>query len=67
MGSGKGAPDHWIAVVKPGRIMFEVAGVREDLAQEALRLAAHKLPMAAKFIVRQETITDEEAGAASAR
>jgi large subunit ribosomal protein L16 len=67
MGSGKGAPDHWIAVVKPGRVMFEVAGVREDLAQEALRLAAHKLPMDAKFIVRQETITDEEAGAASAR
>src|SRR5215208_1683682 len=67
MGSGKGAPDHWIAVVKPGRVMFEVAGVREDLAEEALRLAAHKLPMAAKFIVRQETITDEEAGAASAR
>jgi len=67
MGSGKGAPDHWIAVVKPGRVMFEVAGVREDLAEEALRLAAHKLPMGAKFIVRQETITDEEAGAASAR
>ena len=67
MGSGKGAPDHWIAVVKPGRIMFEVAGVREDLAQEAMRLAAHKLPIACKFIVRQETLTDEEAGAASAR
>ncbi|HJW77283.1 MAG TPA: 50S ribosomal protein L16 [Beijerinckiaceae bacterium] len=67
MGSGKGAPDHWIAVVKPGRVMFEVAGVREDLAEEALLLAAHKLPMGAKFIVRQETITDEEAGAASAR
>jgi large subunit ribosomal protein L16 len=66
MGSGKGAPDHWIAVVKPGRVMFEVAGVRQDLAEEALRLAAHKLPIAAKFIVRQETITDEEAGAASA-
>ena len=66
MGSGKGAPDHWIAVVKPGRIMFEVAGVREDLAQEAMRLAAHKLPIACKFIVRQETLTDEEAGAASA-
>jgi large subunit ribosomal protein L16 len=67
MGSGKGAPDHWIAVVKPGRVMFEVAGVRQDLAEEALKLAAHKLPIAAKFIVRQETITDEEAGAASAR
>src|SRR5919205_3268931 len=67
MGSGKGAPDHWIAVVKPGRIMFEVAGVREDLAEEALRLAAHKLPIAAKFIVRQEAIADEEAGATSAQ
>ena len=66
MGSGKGAPDHWIAVVKPGRVMFEVAGVRQDLAEEALRLAAHKLPIAAKVIIRQETITDEEAGAASA-
>src|SRR3954464_5493720 len=66
MGSGKGAPDHWIAVVKPGRVMFEVAGVREELAEEALRLAAHKLPMGAKFIVRQETITDEKTGAASA-
>src|SRR5262245_48748023 len=65
MGSGKGAPDHWIAVVKPGRVMFEVAGVREDLAEEALHLAAHKLPIAAKFIARQETITHEEAGAAS--
>ena len=67
MGSGKGAPDHWIAVVKPGRILFEVAGVREDLAEEAMRLAAHKLPIACKFIVRQEMLTDEEAGAASAR
>ena len=67
MGSGKGAPDHWIAVVKPGRVMFEVAGVRQDLAEEALRLAAHKLPIAAKVIVRQEINADEEAGAASAR
>ena len=67
MGSGKGAPDHWIAVVKPGRVMFEVAGVRADLAEEALRLAAHKLPLAAKFVVRQEAITDEEAVATSAR
>jgi large subunit ribosomal protein L16 len=66
MGSGKGAPDHWIAVVKPGRVMFEVAGVREDLAEEALRLASHKLPIATKFIVRQEAVADEEAGATSA-
>ncbi len=53
MGSGKGAPDHWIAVVKPGRMLFEVAGVREDLAREAMRLAAHKLPIPTKFIVRE--------------
>ena len=66
MGSGKGAPDHWIAVVKPGRVMFEVAGVREDLAAEALRLAAHKLPLAAKMVLRQETLGYEEAGTASA-
>ena len=58
MGSGKGAPDHWIAVVKPGRVMFEVAGVREDLAAEALRLAAHKLPLAAKMVLRQEAASD---------
>jgi large subunit ribosomal protein L16 len=66
MGSGKGAPDHWIAVVKPGRVMFEVAGVRHDLAEEALRLASHKLPIATKVIVRQETVADEEAGVAGA-
>lgn len=52
MGSGKGAPDHWVAVVRPGRIMFEVGGVREDLAREALRLAAHKLPIHARFTSR---------------
>jgi large subunit ribosomal protein L16 len=66
MGSGKGAPDHWIAVVKPGRVLFEVAGVRADLAEEALRLAAHKLPLAAKVVVRQEAGADEEAGVAGA-
>ena len=60
MGSGKGAPDHWIAVVKPGRVMFEVAGVRPELAEEALHLSAHKLPMDARVIRRQEVITDEE-------
>jgi large subunit ribosomal protein L16 len=54
MGSGKGAPDHWVAVVRPGRIMFEVAGVRHDLAKEALRLAGHKLPIGVKFVVREE-------------
>lgn len=50
MGSGKGAPDHWVAVVRPGRIMFEVQGVREDVAKEALRLASHKLPIATQFV-----------------
>ena len=53
MGSGKGAPDHWVAVVKPGRVMFEIAGVREDLAAEALRLAGHKLPISTRFIARE--------------
>jgi large subunit ribosomal protein L16 len=54
MGSGKGATDHWVAVVKPGRIIFELGGVREDVAKEAMRLASNKLPIATKFLVRQE-------------
>lgn len=54
MGSGKGAPDHWVAVVKPGRIIFELGGVREDVAKEAMRLASNKLPIKTKFVVRQE-------------
>jgi len=54
MGSGKGAPDHWVAVVRPGRVMFEIAGVREELAKEALRLAGHKLPVGTKFVVKEE-------------
>jgi large subunit ribosomal protein L16 len=53
MGSGKGAPDHWVAVVKPGHVLFEMAGVEESVAKEALRLASHKLPIDAKFVVRQ--------------
>ena len=53
MGSGKGAPDHWVAVVKPGRILFEMAGVPEQEAQEAMRLASHKLPVDVKFLVRE--------------
>lgn len=64
MGSGKGAPDHWVAVVKPGRILFEVAGVREDMAREALRLAAYKLPIPTKVVTRTEaelTAADVEA------
>jgi large subunit ribosomal protein L16 len=52
MGSGKGAPDHWVAVVKPGRIIFELGGVREELAKEAMRLAANKLPIQTKFITK---------------
>jgi len=54
MGGGKGAPDKWVAVVKPGRVLFEVGGVREDVAKEALRLAAHKLPIDTRFVVRAE-------------
>ena len=53
MGSGKGAPDHWVAVVKPGRILFEMAGVDHDSAIEAMRLASHKLPVATKFVTRE--------------
>jgi large subunit ribosomal protein L16 len=55
MGSGKGAPEGWVAVVKPGRIMFEIAGVSEEVAREALRLASHKLPIKCKFVKREET------------
>jgi len=53
MGSGKGAPEHWVAVVKPGRVMFELAGVPEPLAKEALRLAGQKLPVKTKFVKRE--------------
>lgn len=55
MGSGKGAPDHWVAVVKPGTILFEMAGVREDVAAEAMRLAGHKMPMAVRFVTKSES------------
>ncbi|MFZ5641741.1 MAG: 50S ribosomal protein L16 [Bacillota bacterium] len=54
MGSGKGAPEYWVAVVKPGRIMFELAGVSEEIAREALRLASHKLPVKCKIVKREE-------------
>ena len=53
MGSGKGGPDHWVAVVKPGRILFEMAGVDHDSAVEAMRLASHKLPVATRVVVRE--------------
>ena len=54
MGSGKGAPEYWVAVVKPGRVMFEIAGVSEEVAREAMRLAMHKLPIKCKFIKKEE-------------
>jgi len=54
MGSGKGSPDKWVAVIKPGRVMFELAGVPEDLAKEAIRLAAHKLPLKCRFVTRED-------------
>jgi large subunit ribosomal protein L16 len=55
MGSGKGNPEKWVAVVKPGRVMFEVAGVSEEVAKEAMRLAAQKLPIKCKFVTRAES------------
>ena len=67
MGSGKGAPDHWVAVIRPGRVLFELAGVRQDVAAEAMRLAGHKLPLKTAFVVRatdgvpQDTGEEDEA------
>ena len=58
MGSGKGSPEYWVAVVKPGRVMFEMDGVSEEIAREAMRLAAHKLPIKCKFAVK-ETVAEE--------
>lgn len=54
MGSGKGSPEYWVAVVKPGRVMFEIGGVSEEVAREALRLASHKLPVQCKFVARDQ-------------
>ena len=56
MGSGKGSPEYWVAVVKPGRVLFEIAGVPEATAKEALRLAAHKLPIKCRFVTREEEV-----------
>ena len=56
MGSGKGSPEYWVAVVKPGRVMFEMNGVSEEVAREAMRLASHKLPIKCKFVVREEEV-----------
>ena len=53
MGSGKGAPEYWVAVIKPGHIIFEISGVTQDVAEQAMRLASYKLPMKTKFIVKQ--------------
>ena len=61
MGSGKGSPEYWVAVVKPGRVMFEIAGVSEEVAREALRLASHKLPIKSKIVKREETEKGGEA------
>ena len=61
MGSGKGSPEYWVAVVKPGRVMFEIAGVSEEVAREALRLASHKLPIKTK-IVKREDLEAQEVG-----
>ncbi|MCH5350117.1 MAG: 50S ribosomal protein L16 [Oscillospiraceae bacterium] len=58
MGSGKGSPEYWVAVVKPGRVMFEIAGVNEEVAREAMRLAMHKLPIKCKFIVREKEASE---------
>jgi large subunit ribosomal protein L16 len=60
MGSGKGAPDHWVAVVKPGRILFEMAGVGHEEATEAMRLASHKLPVATKVVAREGAVEGGE-------
>ena len=60
MGSGKGAPEYWVSVVKPGRVLFEIGGVAEDVAREALRLASHKLPIKTKIIAREEKTGGEQ-------
>ncbi len=62
MGSGKGSPEYWAAVVKPGRVLFEMDGVAEDVAREAMRLAGHKLPIKTKFVTREETENNSEEG-----
>lgn len=58
MGSGKGSPEYWVAVVKPGRVLFEMAGIPEDVAREALRLASYKLPIKSKFIKKEDNQTE---------
>ncbi len=58
MGKGKGAPEYWVACVKPGTILFEISGVSLEVAQEALRLAAQKLPVTTKFVIRRDYVAD---------
>lgn len=58
MGSGKGSPEYWVAVVKPGRVMFEIGGVSEETAREAMRLASHKLPLKTKFVIKEGAASD---------
>jgi len=68
MGSGKGAPDHWVAVVKPGRILFEMSGVDREVAKEAMRLASHKLPLDTRFVTRETVVaagSEKTAGASA--
>ena len=60
MGSGKGSPEYWVAVVKPGRILFEMDGVSEEIAREAMRLAMHKLPIKCKFVTKEQNEAEEE-------
>jgi large subunit ribosomal protein L16 len=60
MGSGKGSPEYWVAVVKPGRVLFEMDGVSEEIAREAMRLATHKLPIKCKFVTREQLETEVE-------
>ena len=65
MGSGKGSPEYWVSVVKPGRVMFEIAGVSEETAREALRLASHKLPIRTKIVRREDTEAEAESAEAA--
>ena len=58
MGSGKGSPEYWVSVVKPGRVMFEMDGISEEVAREAMRLASHKLPIKCKFVKKEETVEE---------
>ncbi|MEX5285617.1 50S ribosomal protein L16 [Selenomonas sputigena] len=65
MGSGKGSPEYWVCVVKPGRVLFEMNGVSKEVAMEAMRLAGHKLPIRTKFVTREESLKAAEGGEAN--